>query len=179
MSIIGISGKIGVGKDQLANYIIELRPEYIKKSFAYKLKQMCAILTGIPMEDQLTREGKAKWMPKWGMTVGQMQQLMGTNAIRDGLHTNAWVIALMSDYDPSKHWVITDVRFYNEAIAIKNAGGILVRLNRISAVDGSWRVGSHVSETELDNYLFWDFLMENNGTLDDLRNFARMIVGDL
>ena len=38
--IIGISGKIGSGKDTLADMIIKYDSQFTKKSFAYKLKMI-------------------------------------------------------------------------------------------------------------------------------------------
>jgi hypothetical protein len=50
--------------------------------------------------------------------------------------------------DPN--WIITDTRFPNEAQAIKDAGGIVIRVDR----PGVSAINAHPSETALDN---WDF----------------------
>lgn len=68
------------------------------------------------------------------------------------------------------HWIITDLRFPNEAQAIKDRGGIIVRLNRMKAVDRIEGVGGthlHPSETSLDNWDF-DYRLNNNSTIEDL-----------
>lgn len=49
------------------------------------------------------------------------------------------------------NWIITDVRFPNEAQAIKNRGGIVVRIER---PDNPYPKSEHESETALDN---WEF----------------------
>jgi dephospho-CoA kinase len=49
-NLIGISGKIGSGKDTVAAIIQELYPQYEVKKFAGKLKDIASILTGIPVE---------------------------------------------------------------------------------------------------------------------------------
>ena len=85
-------------------------------------------------------------------------QLLGTEAGRDIIHPNLWVIALFSDYKPvtgmhkfnpldhdlSKgvhnaliesmypNWVITDMRFPNELEAVKRHKGITIRVNRLT-----------------------------------------------
>lgn len=98
------------------------------------------------------------------MTVRQFLQELGTDACRQGLHTNTWVNALMADYKPGPfypevpakdhaklpNWIITDTRFPNEAQAIKDAGGIIIRVDR----PGVKAVNAHSSETGLDD---WDF----------------------
>lgn len=52
-------------------------------------------------------------------------------------------------------WVISDVRFKNEADSIKSRGGIVVRLTKNSFVKAK-----HKSETELDKYDF-DYIINN------------------
>lgn len=77
-------------------------------------------------------------------------QLIGTNAIRKHVHPNYWVNCLMSEYKPIKtqcnclattyegcseyldypNWVISDTRFPNELKAVKDRGGISIRVSR-------------------------------------------------
>jgi len=61
------------------------------------------------------------------------------------------------------NWVISDVRFPNEAKAIKDRDGILIRSNRNIESESI-----HESETALDKYNDWDYIIENNGTIDEL-----------
>lgn len=98
------------------------------------------------------------------MTVRDFLQKLGTDGLRNGLHTNTWVNALMADYkrgpfypevpaeDHAKlpNWIITDTRFPNEAKAIKDAGGIVIRVDR----PGVKAINDHPSETGLDNWNF-------------------------
>jgi len=93
-------------------------------------------------------------------------QVLGTDALRFRLHSDVWVNALWANYveyhpvdDRSKlkfpKWIISDVRFKNEAKSIKDRGGIVIRLTRNSKV-----MSDHISETELDNYEF-DYMIDN------------------
>src|SRR5688572_22641491 len=96
--VIGISGKIGSGKDTLADLINKkANGRFERKSFAYKLKQIGALLTGTKIDLWFTQEGKNEYLPEWGMTIGEFQQKLGTECIRNNLHTNGWVIALFAD----------------------------------------------------------------------------------
>lgn len=61
------------------------------------------------------------------------------------------------------YWIIPDVRFINEAKAIKERRGILIRVNR-----GNTSTDNHISETELDNYLDFDATIDNRGSIDEL-----------
>lgn len=114
------------------------------------------------------------------LTVREVLQKLGTDCMRDQLHPNVWVNALFADYKPIKQcyvehgsqivreyvypdWLITDVRFPNEAKAIKDRGGLLIRVERPGTSSGD-----HPSETSLDSYQYWDYLIINDGSIQDL-----------
>jgi len=61
------------------------------------------------------------------------------------------------------NYVITDVRFQNEAEVIVNHGGSIWRVQR----PGVEAVNAHVSEWEMDNYNF-DNILVNDGNLEQL-----------
>ena len=99
-------------------------------------------------------------------------------------------------------WIITDVRFPNEAKAIKDRGGIVIRVNRNASelerclrdpiyfvenyttvngnkinlrdVDKSFILEhftykkEHPSETALDDYNDFDYIIDNNGNIEEL-----------
>jgi len=145
------------------------------KKFAYKLKQVVSLLTGCKVEDLENQEFKNKPLGlEWSTYIGTsatspdvtkqspvyenityrtMLQKVGTEAIRNNVHENAWVNALFADYLPKYHggidlavnstapsdvqvfvghpkWIITDMRFPNELEAVKKHGGITIRINR-------------------------------------------------
>lgn len=118
------------------------------------------------------------------MTVREFLQKLGTDAVRHGLHENTWVNALMADYigiydidtDRTTYpkWIITDTRFLNEAFAIKERDGIVVRIDRT----GVGPINNHKSETELDHYEF-DYRIVNNGSLEDLDNKVKQLLYDI
>jgi len=108
--IIGVNGYSGSGKDTVGRLIQELYPEqnWQIKKFAGKLKTIAALLTGIK-EDQFENQQfkKTDLGHEWWttcdegyqpMTVRDFLQKLGTDALRNGLHTDVWVNALMSDY---------------------------------------------------------------------------------
>lgn len=63
--------------------------------------------------------------------------------------------------------VFTDVRYRNEAEAIRAAGGVIVRVDRPSRPYAEHSLARHVSETELADYR-QDFTVLNDGTLTQL-----------
>ena len=173
------------------HYMHEAKPidvVYDNKKFAYPIKWITAVLIGCDIRQLEDREFKNKELgEEWGgLTPRKLLQLLGTEAGRQIIHPNIWVNALFADYkykvNPSygltpehpdylkrymPNWIITDVRFPNEVEAIKDRGGIVIRINRDNgtrAID----VNPHLSETALDDYDGFDYVIENDGTVQDL-----------
>lgn len=69
------------------------------------------------------------------------------------------------------NWVIPDLRFPNEYEGIKQRNGLLLRVER----DQSEAISYHPSETSLDNHEF-DYVIKNNGTLDELSEKVKEIL---
>lgn len=185
--IISISGAIGSGKDTIAKLIQELdtNSNWEIKKFAGKLKQIATMLTGVPIECWEDQEFKQNMLnSEWSMTGRDLLQKLGTEAMRNGLHENVWVNALLSDYsctikafgtdefnvidaDVYPNWIITDTRFPNELEAVKKRDGILIKVIR---PDNANTIGTgHASETALNEFTEWDFVIENSGTIEDLK----------
>ena len=198
VNLIGINGKIGSGKDTVGKIIqhltsnwfdeefvdthmLDIRSSWEIKKFAGKLKQIASLLSGIPVKRFEDQEFKQKQMSEgWEMTYREFLQKLGTEAMRNGLHTNVWVNALFANYNAIGYkykdcdykviqgkweypnWIITDLRFPNEIEAIVERKGITIRVNRpgISLLD-------HPSETSLDNAEF-DYTIVNDSTIEDL-----------
>ena len=184
--IISITGKIGSGKDTIADIIMQYTPyhDWEIKKFAGKLKVIAEILSGVPKINFEDQEFKKQDMgPEWGMTYRDLLQKLGTEAMRNGLHENVWVNALFADYgantvaigtnefnitetDELPNWIITDCRFPNELEAVKTHKGITIKVIRDS---GNTIGTTHASETALDDYSEWDYIVDNNGSIEDLK----------
>ncbi len=96
--------------------------------------------------------------------------------MRNGLLEIVWVNALFSDYTNDLYWIITDVRFPNEFKAIKEKGGIVIRVNRPSHSKHIVKViNDHPSETALDGYDF-DYVIENDGDLKKLKSKIKSLL---
>lgn len=250
INLIGTSGTIGSGKDTigmiiqyltdksnigythsdgLEDYISYLKNGHNSKSnwqirkFAYKLKLIVSILTGIPIVDLEEEEVKNRilgeeWdyyvatnrtadeyyendfiseytnscitkeeaefkikkqtifnsnykVEKLNYTVRQLLQRIGTDAMRNTIHPNIWINALFADYIDKEYstctcgfinencrhedevvypnWIITDVRFPNELQAIKDRGGIVIRVERIE--EGKTYLVQHKHNDEQNN----------------------------
>jgi len=206
--IIGLSGYAKSGKDTVAEIIREIQPDKWQiKKFSGKLKTIASIMLGIPEYLFENQDFKSEilgeeWWKNYGdfyhqTTVRDFLQLLGTDAIRNGLHSNAWVNALMADYKPTNepkmvldngvkvydidspdfkmpNWIITDCRFPNEAEAIKDRGGIIIRIDR----PGVEPVNAHPSEIALDNWDF-DYKIANVSDLPALKQTVEVLLNKI
>ena len=185
--------KAVIKKPDIHEWWLEERSGWEVKKWAGKLKTIASILTGIPVEKFEDQEFKKSLLgPEWGtvtdiplnsipvfadiqfnalMSVRELLQKIGTDALRDNLHQDVWVNALMVDYNPTLNWVITDTRFPNEAEAIKKAGGIIIRIER----PGVKPVNPHPSETSLEKWKF-DHVIINDGSLTDLTKKIKKVL---
>lgn len=154
--LIGITGKKNSGKDTVAKIIIlilydysdegverflydddliDIVPSDVKiRSFAEPIKRMVAELINEDVEALEDREFKEKELPaiftSYGdrLTPRKLMQLIGTEFGREMIHNDIWVDLLFENYDSTKKWIISDVRFENEAIRILKAGGYLLQV---------------------------------------------------
>lgn len=190
--IIGISGKMAVGKTTAAKILQEINPALELKSFAGPLKDVAKMFLGdIDLSDQEVKasnlgeewstinpyQSNAGWIGaketiEQQMTVREFLQKLGTDAIRNGLHPNAWVNMLFKDYT-NQNWVIDDVRFPNEMNAIIKRGGVVIRMTRDDAPKSY-----HASEIMLDMAKF-DYYIDNNNTIATLRLILRSIMNGI
>lgn len=96
--------------------------------------------------EHLNKEVSIKIIKNQPITVRQLLQETGTDAMRDVIHPNIWVNALFADYCSystrgssyecvESNWIITDCRFPNELEAIKKRNGISIRVNRYIKIE--------------------------------------------
>ena len=176
--IIGIAGKAQAGKDTTAMMLQVLltNPDFTWRMYetdvyfawdhsvvhyADLLKEISQEMLDMPFDDFNSQEVKQQYLDWLGMTVREFLQKLGT-AVRKEIDPDFWVKALFNTYH-NGNVIIADVRFPNEAEAIKERGGKLIRIERPGA-----GAGNHISETALDDYKGWDIVIDNVGTLEDL-----------
>jgi hypothetical protein len=140
------------------------------------------------------RLGMPNLTPRWVL------QYWGTEVCRKAFHDDIWIAALENKLRNSKDdIVISDCRFPNEIKSIWDAGGIVVRVvrgdepewyqdainfnegdrNMLFATSRSRleRAGIHASETAWVGTRF-DHVLDNNGSIDDLFQKVKNLVGD-
>ena len=189
--IVGFVGLIGSGKDTAADHLVTAW-DFKRDSFANSLKDAIAgifhwdreLLQGQTAESRAWREEVDDW---WAERLGiphltprWVLQFFGTDVCRDNFSNDIWVASLERKLMQTKdNVVISDVRFPNEIWAIKDAGGVIIRLQRgdnpvwwdtarkdALAMDRTWPE-IHASEWA------WissgeDYIVHNNGSIADL-----------
>ena len=170
--LIGISGKAQHGKDTIGQWLVG--HGYTRFSFATPLKALYSEIdpiigfTNAPVRlhnflGQFGDWENAKQVPE--VRRGLIE--LGRGA-RKHLDPGVWVRPTMQAVDrhikDGGRAVITDVRFGNEADAVLRRGGMMIRVNR----PGIDTVSTDPSETELDGFEDFHYVIENNGTREDL-----------
>jgi len=178
--VIGIVGRAFSGKDTVAAYLLEqlkrMEPaaeEWQTVSFAAPMKRSIEAMLSLPPGSTDDRERRKEVVPAAGCTLARLMQLYA-HAMRESVSRDLWVQLLFARYKPSSRWIITDVRYPNEAAAIRDRGGILVRIYRTSPPaqsadvdDGRDRL--HPSEA-LSDTIHCDYTIENDHSLAELRD---------
>ncbi len=168
--LIGLSGKKYSGKTTAANYLEG--HGFIPLAFADPLKAAAREIFDLSNEET-NGELKEEVNPYWGVTPRQLLQRMGTEAMRGTFGPDIWIKALFAKVDRYQStglqpdFVVSDVRFKNEADAIRARGGYVVRIER--PMIQPHNPDTHASETELDGYDF-DRVISNKGTIYGLKD---------
>ena len=159
------------------SFYVNNRSIYEKHAFADNLKACASIVLGEPVEyfeleffkNSFTaipisnQEGEP-------MTNREFLQILGTEIGRN-IDKDIWVKSLFREYNKDLDWIIPDVRFVNEAEAIKSRGGILIKVERDTGY-----TDNHASEHALDNYTNFDYVIQNNGTIEELISKVKEIL---
>jgi hypothetical protein len=184
MRIVGLTGTRGSGKDAVASFMTMLHG-YTRVAFADRLKEAASLVYGLSHEQvHGSLAAKEEVDPRWGLSPRFILQQLGTEVGRS-IHPDTWIRSLLDVDIPAREsagasptgWVVADVRFPNEAAAIRERGGCIVRVVR-----PGWDLGGaaaqHASEVELAA-IAEDFVIENSGTLEDLGNQTQLLIRKL
>lgn len=168
--LIGLIGKRRSGKDTAADALLPFG--YKRLKFADALKAMinallweagCSVADREAMIEGTLKDSPTKFLcnqtPRWAM------QTLGTEWGRKLIDPDIWVKLTLMKAKARAKVVITDVRFPNEAWAVRDAGGTLIRIVRPSM---NFRSDDHSSETEIEN-CHPHFTVINNGTIEELQ----------
>jgi phosphomevalonate kinase len=178
--IIGISGKMGTGKDYLANQIIipflkKHGKQCLQLAFADQIKVNAMTRHNLNFDDVYVEKTHK---------TRNLLQYEGTENGRNVLGEDIWIryfdswrkVLSSRGIDAI---VVTDVRFHNEVDYIRSQRGLLIRINaplrnekRLQQESGGDvskynKISSHKSECSLDNMNNFDVIIDNDFTLSE------------
>lgn len=173
--LIGLAGYARSGKDTLADYLVVFH-DYKKIAFAepmrealYRLNPLITVskVVGTPLRTGVDVFGWEE-LKETSPEVRGLMQRMGTEVGREMFGEDFWVQQTMKRVaEVSGDCVVSDVRYPNEAQAIRDAGGIVIKIDRI----GVKPANAHNSENALNDFEF-DIVLRNDGTLDEFVSMA-------
>jgi hypothetical protein len=175
MKIIGISGKARSGKDSLATYFVR-NHGFRRIGMADPIKRaVCAMFRDPTMFDDSRKEKALAYLPE--VSPRMLAQTLGTEWGRNTVSGNLWVALMLREAAllKAERVVVPDVRFENEAAAIRDRGGCIIHIER-PGVDGAVR--AHSSE---DGIAFepGDFRILNEFSLDALYGMAEGVWSEI
>lgn len=154
--ILGICGKRQHGKDLFASMLVAAQPSFRQLAFARRLKDICKAVYGLSEAQVTDPIGKEMPLPapieldamldalrtaaalpdiaSHGLianTPRQVLQFVGTDYVREA-DPGYWLRAVSAQFSGDGDFVVTDVRFENEAAMIRANGGKVLRLLRLS-----------------------------------------------
>ena len=197
MKVIGFTAKVGGGKDTAGKLITEALEEkgytVTKLSFAKPLKDICTMMFGWDRErlehDFDYKEGNTlddgtpdPACALLGKTRRVVMQELGTEAMRNGLHRDVWIIAMRlaimrGEYDQYDYGLLTDCRFLNELQFVRDVDGTLIQLQRFGEQSTLTDQTQHASELEWETWEGgWDAIVTNyiDPELDEATNLLAL-----
>jgi len=118
------------------------------------------------------------WLDNKTPLTRMLLQIYGTEIFQYRVDKNYWDGILKTRILESKKQIImvTDVRFPSNIEELGDSNKyrtFTIRVNReVPFID-------HPTETALDKFTHWDYIVDNNGSLDDLKASANKIVEDI
>lgn len=183
-----------------------IKPKYKKIAFADPLKKMLSDLLNINLDKFYIREFKegciinistleGSWLGEKlsdskfnklvkqldpslmesNLSLRQLLQYFGTEIMQKYFGKRVWINSTMQNR--SEYTIISDLRFIEEYNAVKEKKGIVIYINR-----PNYEFGQHASEREMKELLEndkYDFIIDNNGSMEDLFNQVKNLINDL
>ncbi len=165
MTIVAFAGTKGSGKTTAAEFLVQRGFQLM--SLADPLKDMCSVGFGLSNE-QLHGSKKETLDPYHDLAPREIMQRLA-ELVKAEFGQDFFIKALlkrMSD-DPRKNYVIADLRFENEATALRAQGAKIVYIDRDVAENC---FSKHISETEVKNIRNTaDVVILNRGSLPEFQ----------
>jgi len=108
-------------------------------------------------------------------------QIYGTNIFRNRVNENWWInitkeIANNSEKD---FFIIKDVRFPNEIGMFYDLRANIIPIRIERRVKTPKKIANHISETALDDFEQWNYIVDNNQKMSCLKDSTLIILDDI
>jgi len=181
MKLIALTAPKGAGKDTAGATLAELG--YTRTAFADPIKRAIESMFELPStvwEDRYLKENSLSetgLVPGFNFSPRFLAETLGTEWGRETIHSNIWIKAteakimnlmdtsVVPKTDYSSRFVVTDLRFDNEAIWVKSMGGVVIEIVR---PEHDWDP-YHPSNAGPAEELV-DYKVNNYGTIQDLED---------
>jgi len=166
--IIGLLGRSRRGKDTIADYIINKYPVYKNIKLARPIKDAAKSLYNFT-DEQLEGGQKEIIDKRWNISPRDAMVFI-TTSFMNKMGSDFFSRRLFDNLLPTDKVIISDVRYDNDIIEIKQRNGIIIKVLRDIEPYHSWE--SHIDQRTLHI----DYTIENNGSIDDLYAQINQIV---
>lgn len=159
--LIGLTGGKGVGKDTVAQHLVDTFG-FRQFAFADPIRQALAAIFEVDTGTFSHTRNKELPLPELlGQTPRWLMQTLGTEWGRDLVSSSLWVDILLRKLEHTGAFlvVVSDVRFDSEALALRAKGGVIWKIVRDTADDRD--IDVHRSEVGIDPRLV-DTVIKNN-----------------
>ena len=168
---IGFGYKARSGKDTSAEYLQGQYGGQIFK-FAQPIYDIMNAVHGIAKVDSFKDTKLLTWVgTEWGRSI---KENIWVNNCLDRIYEAEKQGCYLSGEPFVNNFFITDVRYPNEAQALKENDFYLIKIDRKNRPEEER--ASHTSENALNDYKDWDFVIDNNGSLEDLYEQLQRVV---
>lgn len=177
MILVSLTGEAESGKDTFYGLLsAELYLHYVQVysiAFATKMKESLSMITCIPLEHFY--RAKNDKIDKYNMTIRELMQRY-SDVTKELLGEDLYIKCAEHELNSIKEYkdtvvIFTDSRHKAELNWLNSKGAIMVRIN-----DSRVKKMNHRSETEMDEFNKWDWIIENDGTISDLREKAKIFI---
>lgn len=183
---IAISGKARAGKNTIAEMLVDnLKSKNSKEkivALADPMKKIVKIMFPEASEECLYGPSELrghvisdKFLDRDGKPLTHRQALIDLGAFARKYNRDVWLNSLVEDANRSQDintYIVSDVRFVNEFKYLKQSGFTMIRIIR----DDSAKINDP-SEAEQESIMNseFDFVVHNNGSMDDLSSEIKTI----
>jgi adenylate kinase family enzyme len=170
--ILGLIGNKQVGKTTFADYLVK---EYGFKTIAFAdpIKEGAKIMFDLS-EEQVNGDLKEVVDKRWGLTPRKILQTLGTDCCRNTFGKDIWIKRLQFELQKMKdiNVIVSDIRFPNEAKAVKEMGGHLIKIIKS---DLHKNKDSHISEQLIDK-IKGDTEIRNDYSIEEYKNHIDILL---